>query len=843
MLRAYAPEIANARSRNSSDAEAAAAQALGKAQTQQHAAYARLAKAEELIAAAQRDVRLAEAKVMGAESDFEYKEYYSKDAQQEIAGFESPCREAQMQFFQSQSDYHEYIRKLRDRKDSITSRVPDQSAANARELATVSDQLDNLKEPLQKAKLILDNANAELDRSSQRLQSLRSGLQTVEATIQTLRRTVSGTRTQSQAQLAAANQRRTQILADIKTETANNAAAAAIQNAAAAYQDLQGLQDNLQRKKANLEQEKQRLAGELEQAQLTQHEIEVRKHDFETKQKEFHDRMQYLQSRIYAKYGGPRGIHGAFYMNVEQSQGSKLADGGMVRTIDILPRQTALNVNQTNVSERTSAISFAFKWIFAFGGKMDYERMREHYDQFVQQEVFASGFGKGDTTFGWTFGPVPGSRVLNAGTRTTYAALTVPNHATGLEMQMLGCSFHHNAPPPSRFPSWNEEEREGVDCGTRTLVTLGLPDRDSSGSFWVNQVRYSRVKPGERATVVLQGMFSPETNVLVNGKRLTQVIGLGKPLLAMDAGGAEDPGSGVIAGSYEYVNEHYMTLLLNVPADFKSSAFPEITLISPSRSSTINSLPLVINDEYGKRLDEEKLLVEGQTAMKLTGVQFLGVDPDDPAKAIVRLTGERLSHVAKLWINGTTIMEEYRTPLSDTAILAKFRDPGTLRWNFTAVTGEDQTASRTVSPVSVDNPMRLMISAANVKSVEYDSKSKPKTAVVVLTGNNFTPDLVMTAENAGVQVAKTFISAEEYSCVVTLGGQTSNIVFDLDDGRLHRVASPPVNIPPKPEPPKAAPDGTTTTETDTKQIVTKTKSTDAGTSAATQSTQSGKAKN
>ena len=38
------------------------------------------------------------------------------------------------------------------------------------------------------------------------------------------------------------------------------------------------------------------------------------------------------------------------------------------------------------------------------------------------------------------------------------------------------------------------------------------------------------MRPGQKTTVILEGSFSPETTILINGKRLTRMVGLGKPV-------------------------------------------------------------------------------------------------------------------------------------------------------------------------------------------------------------------------------------------------------------------------------------------------------------------------
>ena len=374
------------------------------------------------------------------------------------------------------------------------------------------------------------------------------------------------------------------------------------------------------------------------------------------------------QLAIFEAFCGPEGLRRAFLSPVHHPGGSgdpqhNGTDTHLVRAIEVIPRQTALNINQTNTSTRDWAFMAVLRTISGFGAKANLQLRHEMYDQFMKQEVFASGFGKGETTFGWTFGPTPGTRVLNPGTRNTYAVLAVPEDATALEMEALGCGFHKNTYPPSSYPSGKDLDR--FWCENQAEMTVAVPDRDTSGGFWVDSVQYSQVKPGERASVVLQGSyFSPQTTVLLNGKRLTQVLGLGKPFQAMDNGQAEAAQDGVISGSYEFVNEHYLALALDVPAGYKETRFPQITLISPARTANINALPLVINRLPGKKLANEDLLALAVT-QAVPSAESTEFKDGVAVRVPVQLTGISFAPSLRVWMDpgeGEIVSSYYQTP-------------------------------------------------------------------------------------------------------------------------------------------------------------------------------------
>jgi tetratricopeptide (TPR) repeat protein len=71
-----------------------------------------------------------------------------------------------------------------------------------------------------------------------------------------------------------------------------------------------------------------------------------------------------------------------------------------VRTVDIIPRQSSLNINDVQETVKATGILAAFKFLFGFAGQVNYQRQREQYEQYLHQELYASGFGKGNRDFG-----------------------------------------------------------------------------------------------------------------------------------------------------------------------------------------------------------------------------------------------------------------------------------------------------------------------------------------------------------------------------------------------------------------------------------------------------------
>jgi hypothetical protein len=308
------------------------------------------------------------------------------------------------------------------------------------------------------------------------------------------------------------------------------------------------------------------------------------------------------------------------------------------RTIDMIPRQSSLNLIDTRETVREIGINYVVSLVMGLGFSGNYKRQREKFEQFQQQEVYAAGFGKGESQFGWTFNPMPGTRRLAPGIRTTFAVMVVPRDAVRLHLRAEGQDFRTNSTPPTAFI--NAEDT------TTTSFTLDIPGAGDEG-FFVDRIDYQPVKVDERSVAVLQGNFSNQTGVLVNGTSLTRTTGVASPWLGSerekdnlfkDLG---EPDSQV-RGYYEVINSNEIIMVFLMPKGFKGT--PQITLVSPGRARMINDLPLNINGENKRQKLAEfngNFLI-GRTApantpLKIDSAQF---SPEKPAVKAVTADGK-----------------------------------------------------------------------------------------------------------------------------------------------------------------------------------------------------------
>ena len=250
----------------------------------------------------------------------------------------------------------------------------------------------------------------------------------------------------------------------------------------------------------------------------------------------------------------------------------------LVRALDVIPRQSALNVNDHHATQRGFNLGSVFQFLTGVGAKVSYQRQRSIYEQFVHQEIFASGFGKGQTTFGWTFGPLPGTKRLAPGIRTTYAVLAVPRTAVALRLRASGFVYKRDRDPADHEPV------------TDTEFDVLVPGEWTNG-FWLQGVAYSPVPRGQRVVVLLQGdQFSPQLGVLVNGVPLRRAVSIGRNESDRVSAVA---GANGIEGEYEHLGADAVVLSFSMGDKYVGT--PTITLVAPGKTSSINSFPLQIN--------------------------------------------------------------------------------------------------------------------------------------------------------------------------------------------------------------------------------------------------------
>jgi hypothetical protein len=377
-----------------------------------------------------------------------------------------------------------------------------------------------------------------------------------------------------------------------------------------------------------------------------------------------------------------------------------------VRTVDIIPRQSSLNVNDIQETVKQTGILAGFKFLFGFAGSLNFQRQREQFEQFLHQELYASGFGKGSRDFGWTFGAVPGTKRVAPGVRTTYAALVVPDDAESVVMSARGCYFPSKNFQPLDYQDtahadWDREQSyRRSNCGDEENYVLTIPGGGDVSNFWVTNIDYEDGrKGGDFITVSVRGdNFSSQMGVLVDGVPLFPTIGLAQQhLMPRKAGanGADPPplasdcaGDQSICGRYERVDSKQMVFSFRMPDGYTGT--PAITLIAPGKSVDLNGLPNIrINGQTNVRLRDGSVMF-GTTGLSISNFEvsrvpgsfwegFLSGTGFDTTKDTVLVNG---TQAAKMSDSTKLYHIRYRVPPDETLTVMVVRDKQVVSQSF-----------------------------------------------------------------------------------------------------------------------------------------------------------------
>lgn len=270
-----------------------------------------------------------------------------------------------------------------------------------------------------------------------------------------------------------------------------------------------------------------------------------------------------------------------------------------VRAVDIIPRQSSLNVNDIQETVKSSILGGAFSFLFGLGLRTNFQRQRDTFEQYLHQDIYASGFGKGENIFGWTFGPIPGTKRIASGVRTTYAVVVVPRKAESVVVNARGCYYSRKnfqprnvmTNPPDTYNSNGWADDDDRECSLRKQqFILPIPNGGDARGFWLTAMDYSPVKKGnQRLVASINGRnFTQQVGVLIDGIPLQQVVELTRKLPSRDL--LDDFCRSGICGAYEVIDSDEITIAFQMPESYTGT--PEITVIGPGRSVSVNRLKL-----------------------------------------------------------------------------------------------------------------------------------------------------------------------------------------------------------------------------------------------------------
>lgn len=443
-----------------------------------------------------------------------------------------------------------------------------------------------------------------------------------------------------------------------------------------------------------------------------------------------------------------------------------------IRTVDIIPRQNAINVQDTKQTVSKTGIFAALSFLFGFAGKFTYERQREHAEQFLNQELFTSGFGKGEKVFGWSFFPYAGSRQLSSGVRTTYAVAIIPDNAESIVLKARGCYFRRKDNQPFNYDSTGTTPWTDTDDISRRFCTpseqvfvIPVPGGTGDGAdYYVTGIRYAANRGGgERMIASIQGQNLPsQVGILINGVPLREAVGLGQLNVEsiLDDRKTRDNCVGDICGRFERIDAHEIVVSFRMPNDFIGT--PRISVIGPGKSIELNKLFLTVNGEEDVQLDSSDLMFGDAPDSTLRRIADFRVSPPQPVsptqpnvtETLGVLTGSRFKPGDTYHVNGQTAQAQPGCR-SDLCIL-KFP---TQTADFLTVTiSPAEPKERAVSKTFV-NPTNLGIISAVAVSYTPPEGSRVGHMTVKLDGSGFKPDLKITLEGGTLAPEKTVPSS------------------------------------------------------------------------------------
>lgn len=453
--------------------------------------------------------------------------------------------------------------------------------------------------------------------------------------------------------------------------------------------------------------------------------------------------------------------------------------------LDLIPRQSALNVAEAHSVSRAYGFAGLFGLLSGLGFKARYERQHDQYDQFLQQEVFASAFGKGERQFGWTFGPLPGTKRLAPGLRTTYAVIVVPKGTRTFELTGYGCAFRRRTVPDNPF-AFDGGKSRSDDCRQKSTFVVEVPS--AKESFWVRNVYYRPVSAGQRTTVEIQGDFTPQVGVLVNGSPLQRVVSLGDPLLERAAFNVPpNAGEGGVQGVFEAVGKKTLLLSFTMPATYVGT--PRIALISPTKAMVINGFKVRVNGVAQKLESADPIFIKPTTITRVAP-EYCSAGCS-PATEMVKLQifGSRLKPSAgenepSLLVNGKPLALQAGSPplgsysiINDGLIQAVVkRDEVFPHWHIDYFV-HDPNGDQVSFSRDDDGPIRTI--SCKLVEPKKAEKDKPQLVHALLTGDFLNSAFTPTGNK---NLSLTATSYEDSKRSWDIQGTVSNLASDATIG-------------------------------------------------------------
>ncbi|NQZ62559.1 IPT/TIG domain-containing protein [Crocosphaera sp.] len=391
---------------------------------------------------------------------------------------------------------------------------------------------------------------------------------------------------------------------------------------------------------------------------------------------------------------------------------------------DMIPKSDAFNIAEFDLADKEYNLTAIFSSITGIGAGASYSKRKQLFEQFATQQVFASAYGQGKSRFGWILNPKPGSDVVSPGAKTTYASILAPNSATVIKFSARYCILKDDEVITRLTDNNSAKNKCYEDPEIKPIVI------NKSKIFWVDSIDYGIVQSGDIATILIKGddFSGMQLKVLVEGHPLIKYTGVGA------IASREIPLNKY--GTYEVLNSKEVVINLQMPNDYVGT--PEITLITPSKSRTINYLKTRLGILKGKK---SKLIWNKSIPMFQKAPEISSIDerPSVPVPGQIELVinGDGFYENSVFIVNNTLIYDvDLRS--SKKALITVAADKS---WDVTVI---NKLASKNLSfhktkakPAKPSTDMSI----SNINIVRSIDLSNGKIKMdVIVEGSNFIED-------------------------------------------------------------------------------------------------------
>jgi|GEM_PF-2064414 len=317
------------------------------------------------------------------------------------------------------------------------------------------------------------------------------------------------------------------------------------------------------------------------------------------------------------------------------------------RVLDMFPRVAAVNITDTKYRDNSFSLGAVLAWM-GFGLNTSYNREHLRVSQLLGQSSYITGYGVGQSNFGWKFGIPLGDNQVSSDTKRTFILASFPS----------GCGTPSIS---SEHAEWEKSSGKVIASVTPIFQQSPLvaaweksdPNAKSDELATVKSIEFNRVEydptkvspsnPALVNVIVRLGQdLDQQDTITVDGTLLKRSRdSFGRAVNGGSSGGLLETAVGGAPGTWMPVASN--AFIMTLDASQFGQRFPSIVLASPSSIVSLNS----------GILPEDAASNRAQTKIGISGRE-LKCQPDQSCPSLVPSLGFPLAaakHIgAARWI-------------------------------------------------------------------------------------------------------------------------------------------------------------------------------------------------